>query len=269
MQLYNHLSMSSCHHTGFFFTESCRSCENIHMNISIHPLSVGGPVILLHVDSGKMFGMRLFVWKTAILWFSQQEAFLSSSRNTWRSSASSRLQFKSSAGWNMTTRPWVCLHNSRWALHYWADCPHIYATNQSASRRPLMELPPSTLQTLDVHQAHASRRQEREGERARENTLIVALPSLWFPSVSTISAAQVLLGEPQTGTTSQGRFKTTSSHTHIQHFSSVMFSRLQVKELWVKWDVPSNSVERTDWKSWKTDRFFLRLVFMSLPSKYD
>lgn len=162
MQRDNHLSTSSCHHNGFFFTESCRSCENIHINISIYPLSVGGPVILFHVDSGKMFGMRLFVWKTGILWFSQQEAFLSSSRNTWRSSASSRLQFKSSAGWHMTTRRWVCLHNSRWPLHYWADCLHIYATNQSASLRPLMELPPSTLQTLDVHQAHASRRQERE-----------------------------------------------------------------------------------------------------------
>lgn len=54
----------------------------------------------------------------------------------------------------------------------------------------------------------------KESERASEhgkNTLIVALPSLWFSSVSTISA-QVLLGEPQTGTTSQGGFKTTGAH---------------------------------------------------------
>lgn len=149
-------------------------------------------LLFCYVSSGEMFGMRLFALKTGILWFSQQEAFCSSSRNTWRSSASSRLQFKSSAGRNMTNRRWVCLHNSRWALHYWADCPHIYATNQSASLRPLMELPPSTLQTLDVHQTHASRRQERERASEGKYADCHSAFTLIFKRVDNIGSAGII-----------------------------------------------------------------------------
>lgn len=60
----------------------------------------------------------------------------------------------------------VCItHDERFIIE---QIVHIFtATNQSASLRPLMELPPSTLQTLDVHQAHASRRQEGERERGK------------------------------------------------------------------------------------------------------
>lgn len=100
-----------------------------------------------------------------ILW-ARNCLFLSSSPTPGGLQPRQGCSLSSSGQKNTTTHQWVCLHISLWALHYRTDCPHIYATNQSASLRPLMGLPPSTLQTLDVNQTHASRCQEIE--RARE-----------------------------------------------------------------------------------------------------